>query len=204
MTIAAVLIAPALLFGAADSAAPDIDRTALTWCQITPTDGAAVTLVTASGLHRSIADAARFVFSPAEVAAVQHAGELVPVDMTCTPLQPVDMTCTPLQPVGWAEIGPADTVVVPTPADTIDVPVVLAGPGDDPADVALGPPAEGVPVVGLIPAAEASAAPGQPVAPASSVPAAVDTVPTAPPPQVRASVVGRARAMAIAALRAVA
>lgn len=194
MTIAAVLIAPALLFGAADSAAPDIDRTALTWCQITPTDGAAVTLVTASGLHRSIADAARFVFSPAEVAAVQHAGELVPVDMTCTPLQPV----------GWAEIGPADTVVVPTPADTIDVPVVLAGPGDDPADVALGPPAEGVPVAGLIPAAEASAAPGQPVAPASSVPAAVDTVPTAPPPQVRASVVGRARAMAIAALRAVA
>ena len=107
MTIAAVLIAPALLFGAADSAAADIDRTALTWCQITPTDGAAVTLVTASGLHRSIADAALFVFSPAEVAALQHNGEQVPVDMTCTPLHPI----------GWAAVGPADTVVLPMPTD---------------------------------------------------------------------------------------
>lgn len=193
---AALITGAALTLGATASAAPDIDRSLLTWCQITPAAGASVTLITADGLHRSIADSVRLVFTPAEIAAVQHGTDVVMVDMTCTPLEPI----------GWAQLGPATGVVVDLPTDEQPVPVVHADPGADPAEVALSP-APGAVAVGLIPAADAEAAP-EPVAStvpqaAVSVPQPVDTVPTTAAPAVHASIIGRARALAVAALQAV-
>ncbi len=203
MIAALALTAIAALTGATDTtpAAPEIDRPALTWCAVTPADGAAVTLITADGLHRTIADARRLVFNPGEIAALSNGHEQVPVDMTCTLLQPV----------AWAAVGPAQTTVIDTPTDPDPsapaAPQVLLEADEPAADVQVAVPA-GMDAAVLIPAAQAEADRTEVAATTSTsavvVPAAVATDPHVERPAVHASILGRARAIAVHALRAVA